>query len=159
MKKETIDFSGVPQEIGARAKHIPPGDYAVKIVSVEKKWKNNDKSNPAYFSWKFQVAEGPEKGAPLYFITSLKPEALFNLRNLIFAAKGKNVAGKAVAFDPESLVGSRVLCTVEDDEYEGKIRSRAVDVQGIKEEADEEEEETEVETEDEDLDDVDVEDI
>jgi hypothetical protein len=164
-RKETIDFSGVSEEIGARGRHIPPGNYKCKIVSGEKKWKDNDKSNVPYFNWKFQVVDGKEKGAPLYYTTSLKPEALWNLRNLIFAATGKNVAGKSVNFSPDTLVGKAVGVVVEDDEWKNKVVSRAVDVMAVKDlegEDDEDEEETEEEEEeeeDEELEDVDLDEI
>jgi hypothetical protein len=171
VRKERIDFSGVPKEIrrGGGARHIPEGDYALKILKVEKRWKDNDKSNKPYFSWIMQVSDGPAKGTNLYYVTSLKTDALFNLRNLIHAVTGKNVAGRAVNWDPESVIGKKVAGTVQDDEYEGKIRSRLVDVYPIaeleeengddEEEVEEEEVEEEEGEEEEDLEDVDVEDL
>lgn len=159
MKKMKLDFSGVSQEIGARGRHIDPGDYECKIVSVARKYKDNDETNVPYLSWKFEVRKGPEKGAPLYYITSLKTEALWNLRNLIFAATNKNVAGKALNFDPDNLIGKILMVTVEDDEYKGKITSRAVDVQPLKGKDEEEDEEEYEEEEEEDLEDVDLDEV
>lgn len=166
MKKEAIDFSGVPEDRQQRGRHIPPGNYVVKISKVEKKWKDDDKSNAAYFNWALQVAEGKEKGAPLYFITSLKPDALFNLRNLIFAALGKNVAGKSLQFDPEKLLNKKIGAVVEDDEYNNKIRSRVVDVMPVSEmgdtddeEEDDDEEEEETADDDEELEDVELDEL
>lgn len=171
MKKEKIDFSDVPKEIrrGGGSKRIPEGDYPLKIMKVEKRWKDNDKSNPPFFSWQIQVSEGPAKGTLFYYTTSLKPNALFNLRNLIHAAVGKNVAGKSVTWDPESIVGKKIAGTVQDEEFEKKIRSKLVDVFPLSEleeedeDADEEEEveeeETDEEEDEEDLEDVDVEDL
>lgn len=167
-KKEKIDFSGVSKEIGARGRHIPPGDYECKIVAVTKKWKDDDRTNVPYFNWKMEVAKGQEKGAPLYYTTSLKVEALWNLRNLIYAVTKKNVAGKSLSFDPETLIGKRVGVTVEDDEYKDKLVSRAVDVFNLEERAeesedededDEDEEEEDSDEEDEDLDEVDLDEI
>ena len=158
---ERIDFRGVPKEIRKRGVRVPEGDYLVKIVQVERK--KGERSGAAYYNWKFQIvedAQGKTKhaGVPLYYVTSLKPEALFNLRNLIHAAtEGKrNTAGKVANFDRESLIGKQIGVTVEDDEYEGKIRSRAVDVmpksQLVAEEEDEEEDEEDEEEYDEDED-------
>ena len=171
-RKIKIDFSGVDKEIrsGGRAAHVPEGDYLAKPVNAE--LRKSEKSGGRYLSWRFQIIEPKKfKGKTLYDRTSLKPDALWNLRNLINAALGKNVAGKVVNFDPEVAYGKTVMITVEDDEYEGKIRSQIVDYQpkdkfeegdGEEEDDDEEEydeEEEEEDEEDEDLEDVDVEEL
>jgi hypothetical protein len=159
-KSYKVDFSGVEGEPGRRRRvRIPEGDYLCKITKVERRKKEGGTSY--YFNWTFQIIEaanGSEKykGTPLYYVTSLKPEALFNLRNLIFAASdGKtNVTGRSINFDPQKLVGKRIGVIVEDDEYEGKIRSVAVDIQppSAIEVGDEEEEEEEGDEEEEDED-------
>lgn len=161
-KKFRVDFSGVEKEIGRKSRRIPEGDYIAKISSVERK--KNKAGDAYYFSWKLQVVETPQgnkkqAGATLYYNTSLKPEALFNLRNFIFACTGKNVAGKAVELDPASYVGKKLGITVEDDEYEGKVRSQIADVVPVEalmvdEDADDEDDEDD-EDEDEDTDDMD----
>lgn len=177
-----IDFRGVPKEIrrGQGARRLPEGDYLLKIIEGEKRMNRDETSS--YINWRFAVAKGPQKGAPLFDNTSLKQNALFNLRNLIHAAVGKNVAGSVVNFRPETLYGKIVAATVVDDEVpasEGrsaKMRSRPVDYRpkdkltdtGTDEEEEdeeeeeldeEEEEETEEEDEDEDLEDVDIEEL
>lgn len=172
-KKIKIDFSGVDTEIrsGGRAAHVPEGDYLAKPVNAE--LRKSEKSGSKYLSWRFQIIEPKKyKGKTLYDRTSLKPDALWNLRNLIFSATGKNIAGKVVNLDPEVVYGKPLMITVEDDEYEGKLRSQIVDYQpkdkygadeddeDDDEDDDEEEEEDEdEEEEDEDLDDVDVEEL
>jgi len=177
-KKIKIDFSGVDKEIrsGGRAAHVPEGDYLAKPVNAE--LRKSEKSGSRYISWRFQVVEPKKfKGKTLYDRTSLKPDALWNLRNLIHAAIGRNIAGKILNFDPEAIYGKVLTITVEDDEYEGKIRSQIVDYQPKKaygakdedeeddddddeeEEEDDEEEEEDDEDEDEDLEDVDVEEL
>jgi hypothetical protein len=172
MKTEVIDFGDVPKEIrkGGGGTHIPPGDYLAKIVKADKAWKDNDKSNPPYFRWQIQVIEGKHKGSSLYLTTSLKREALFNLRNLIFAATDgkKNVAGQsAFKFTPDKIYGRVIGITVDDNVYQkdgkDKISSQVVDTfpksEFESEDEEETEEEEEVEEEDEDeLDDVDVDD-
>lgn len=176
-KKVRIDFSGVAKEIrsGGRAARVPEGDYLVKPINAE--LRRSDKSGSKYFSWRFQiVAPAKYKGKTLYDRTSLNPQALWNLRNLIHAAVGKNVGGKILNFDPEVVYNKVLMVTVEDDEYEGNIRSSIVDYQprdkyaadGASDEEEdeeedydeeEEEEETEEEDEEEDLEDVDVEEL
>ena len=153
-KKMRIDFSGVPEERRQRGRHIPPGEYVGKITSWKKKYKDDDKSNVPYLQWVIQVAEGKYKGTPLYENTSLKKDALFNLRNLIYAATDgkKNVAGRTVDFDPDAIVGKKIGVIVEDNEYNNQIRSQIADVRPMSEmEDDDEDEEGEAE-EDEDED-------
>jgi hypothetical protein len=178
-KAEVIDFGGVPEERGGGRRHIPEGDYLAKIISVEKRWKDDDRSNIPFFSWRIQINDGKYKGTTFYHTTSLKPEALFNLRNLILAATKKNVAGKQLSFDPQKLIGKVIAISVEDDTYRDtktgtdRLVSRIVDTrpedeleadededEDVDEEEDEEEDEDEdEEEEDEDLEDVDVEEL
>jgi hypothetical protein len=168
-KKMRIDFGGVDKEIrrGGRAVRIPEGDYILKIVEAEEA--TGERSGAKYLRWTFQVAEGEHKGKRLRMNTSLKPDALWNLRNLIHAALGKNVAGKAVNFDPETLYGKIVGGAVEDNEFNDRITSQVasvfprdeanpVEADEDEEEEDEDEEEEE-EEDDDDLEDVDVEDL
>jgi Protein of unknown function (DUF669) len=163
--KEKIDFSGVPEDIkkgSGKSAHVPEGDYAVKIAGVESRESN---AGSKYFSWKFVINQGPQKGKTVYGSTSLKPEALWSLRNLIHAATGKNVAGKVVGFDPDNLIGKIVGAAIEDNEYrkDGKtvLKSQVSTCFPIDEleEADEEEEEEEDDEEVEDEDDDDLEDV
>lgn len=168
-----VDATGVEKAVRQRGKRIPEADYLFKIVDCEKRKKEG--GTTSYLSWKVQIIEdsrGKKKhaGVPFWYITSLKPEALFNLRNFIFAATdGKtNIAGKVVSIDPTKYFGKKIGGTVEDEEYEKKIRSKLVDVfppsqleaeeeDESDEEAEEEEDEGE-EDEDEDEDDDDTED-
>lgn len=166
-KKEKIDFTGVSQEIFKRGPKVPEGNHLLKVNKAEKRWKDDDRSNTPYFQWELQVVSKTAKGGTLRFITSLKPEALFNLRNLIYAATGKNVAGKSLNFAPDDIYGKIVMGTVEIEEYEAtkdgrtEIRQRSVLVDVAPKEEytegdaetesddDDEDEEVEVESEDE----------
>jgi TATA-binding protein-associated factor Taf7 len=174
-KKLKVDFSGVDKEIkkgSGRAAKVPEGDYLVKIVGHEVRTTKDKKSK--YISWKNQIVEPKKfKGKTLYGTTSLKPEALWSLRNLIHAALGKNVAGKAVEFDPEKIYGKVVGASVEDNEYtkDGttKVTSQVSTwfpkeeyeegTEEEEEEEDDDDEEEEEEDDDEDLEEVDVDEL
>jgi len=165
-----INFEGVDKEIrrgGGGRVHIAEGDYPVKIVDSETL--TSERTGSRYIRWKAQITRGPEKGKTLYGTTSLKPDALWSLRNLIHAAIGKNVAGRSVNFDPSNIYGKEVAAAVEDNEYERDGRSRITSQistffpldeleEGNDDEEDEGEEEEE-EEEDEDLEDVAVDEI
>jgi hypothetical protein len=165
--KITVDFGGVDKEIRKhteRASLVPDGDYLVKLVSGTVK--ESERSGSKFINWRAQIVKPAKyKGKAQYGMTSLKPDALWNLRNLIHAATGKNVAGKAVNFDFESVYGKVVGAVVEQEEYNGKMRSRIntwfpkEEYEDKDEEEDEDEEYEEEEDEDEDLEDVEVEDL
>ena len=163
-KKDVIDFSGVSEDTG-RFRHVPPGDYLVKIDKAEKKWKDDDKSNTPFYRWRCMVLEpASHKGSAVSHNTSLSPEALWNLRNLILAATGKNVAGKRVSFEPTAIIGKKVMVSLEDREFGGKMYNDVADIQpasawnaSADEDEDEDEaEDVEEEDEDEELEGVDV---
>ena len=164
-----IDFREVPKEVRRQATRIPEGDYLCKIVAVEER--TSERSGSDYYSWKFQIVsngQGDKKhaGVPLWMNTSLQKKAAFALRNLIYAASDgkKNVAGSIASLDPNKLIGKNIGVTVEDNEYEGRIRSQPADVMppsqlsAEEEEAedDEDEEEEEVEEDEDELEDVDL---
>lgn len=162
-KKMKISFKGVDKEIrkGGRAAHVPEGDYLFKVVKHEVR-KTKDGSGK-YISWQVQCVTKKYKGKTIYHITSLKPDALWNLRNLIHACLGRNVAGKVVEFDPTSLYGKIFAGTTEDDVYEkedGKevVKSVLVDLRPKDELEDDDEDEDEEEEDDEEDDDEDEED-
>lgn len=178
-KKLKVDFSGVSKEIrkGGSAAHIPEADYLFKVVNHEVR--KSERSGGRYINWEVTVAKGDYKGKKIYLNTSLKPDALWNLRNLIFACLGKNVAGKSLEFDPAKLHGKVFAGTTEDNEFttgEGankktKINSQIIDIRpkeeleaeeeddDEEEEEEEEEDDKEEEEEDEELEDVDLDDI
>lgn len=172
-RKIKIDFSGVDKEIrkGGKSSRIPEGDYLGKVTSGELR-KTKDGSG-RYYNWRVQVfAPAKYKGKTLYHNTSLKPDALWNLRNLIFACLGKNVAGKAVNFEPPLIYNKVFAFTAVDDEYTANgrttIKSVLEDIRPkaeyatVDDDDDEEVDDDEVEDEeeeDEELEDVDVDDI
>lgn len=173
-KTMKVNFTGVDKEIkkgGGGGVRIPEGDYKVKVVDVS--LEEGPKAN--YLRWTVQITEGKHKGKKIRTNTSLKKEALWNLRNLIHAALGTNVAGKSVNFDPQKLIGKIVGAAIVDgEEYKHKIRSEVQtfmpkgevsastsddDDDEDEEDTDEEETEEVEEEEDEDLDEVEVEDL
>jgi hypothetical protein len=162
-KKFKVNFEGVEKEIrkGGGGARIPEGDYLAKIVETE--LKDNAAGTGRYFRWKLQIASGEFKGKSVYMTTSLKPEALWNLRNLIHAATGKNVAGKQLDFDPEKLYGKQIGITVEDNEYvkdgKTKVSSSVASAFPADELKDGEDDDEEVEEEDDDLEEVEVEEL
>jgi hypothetical protein len=165
--KLTVDFSGVgDRREGGKAAHVPEGDYLLKVVGVELKSKKDDETSK-YLSWRFVIAK-PEKHAnagSIWTNTTLKPDGLWSLRNLL-DDMGITVPKSSVALPLQTIAksGRLVGATLEDDEYNGKVKSQIAAT--FKKEqyedtgsTDEEESETEEAEEEETTEELDLDDI
>lgn len=126
-RKLTVDFSKVEDRQGSI--RVAEGDYLFKIKDYEVKSKKDDETSK-YINWKFEFLEGPDpkaKGKPIYYITSLKPEALFNLKNML-GDLGFKVPKKVIDVPLEKCIGKKIAGTVADDEYDNKIKSKVQNV-------------------------------
>lgn len=103
---------------------IPEGEYAVTVdeVSVEESQQGNQ-----YLKWVFKVLDGKQKGSKIYHNTSLLPQALFNLKNLLIAL-GVPVPDKAFQLNLDECEGCNCGVTITHETYDGKKRSRVTDV-------------------------------
>ena len=104
----TVDFSHV-DEGGAR---LPAGDYVVKVEKVELK----EGQQYPFLRWTLVVITGEYKGKKILHITTLKPEALFGLRNMLIAI-GVNVPKGKVTLKLKDYVGKVLGVYVEDGEF------------------------------------------
>lgn len=169
----SVDFSKVEarREGGGKAVHVPEGDYLVQVVGCEQRHKKDDETSK-YLSWRLKIIR-PEKYASksgvIYFTTSLKEEALWNLRNFL-EDLGLKVPSSSVKIPIAKIVENKMVLgvTLEDDEYNEKVKSSVAatfkksefeDTGEEEEEEESEEEETESESDDEDLEELDVEDL
>lgn len=103
---------------------IPEGEYIVTVdeVSVEESQQGNQ-----YLKWVFKVIDGPQKNSKIYHNTSLLPQSLFNLKNLLIAL-GVPVPDKAFQLNLDECEGCNCGVTVTHETYDGKKRSRVADV-------------------------------
>lgn len=103
---------------------IPEGEYAVTVdeVSVEESQQGNQ-----YLKWVFKVLDGKQKGSKIYHNTSLLPQALFNLKNLLIAL-GVPVPDKAFQLNLDECEGCNCGVTITHETYDGKKRPRVTDV-------------------------------
>jgi hypothetical protein len=116
-KAVEVDFSGVKSGGGVR---VAPGDYVVKVKSATVK---ASAAGKPMIVWMLSGLNGALKGQEIKHITSLQPQALFNLRNLLLALK-VNVAQGKMKIVPENYVGKTCGITVEDGEpYKGNVKS------------------------------------
>jgi len=166
--KLSVDFSNVAdrKEGGGRSAHVPEGDYVVQVVGCELKKKKEDDGK--YLNWRLQIVK-PEKyknAGIIYFVTSLKDEALWNLRNFL-EDLGYTVPKKAIDVPIQKIVEGKktVGVTLADDEYNEKVKSKvaatfkASAYEETAEAASDDEEEADESTADEDTEDDELEEI
>ena len=119
MPRLNVDFSGVEER-----KTVPEGNYICKVKKVEAK--TSESSGSRYLKWTLTIGVGEYKNNNLYHITSLKPQALFNLRNTLIAC-GIDVPLSAINVDTDKLPGKILGVTVYHEEYNGKPSAKIKD--------------------------------
>lgn len=110
MPKFRVDFSGVSDSM-----EVKNGKYKAKVKSITQE---EGKDYP-YLKWTLVLLTGSAKGAEVSHITSMKPSALFNLRNTLIAC-GFNIPKSAVTFDPAKVIGKTLGVEITQREYEGR---------------------------------------
>ena len=126
-----VDFTGVE----ASGNH-PEGRFLFTVDGVPE-IKTSDNSGNDYINWKFKSNKGM-----VWHMTSLAPQALFNLRNTL-ESLGVEVEESAMDIDLTELDGLTCGGEVEHETYGGKKRARLIDIfpETELEESEEEEEE------------------
>jgi hypothetical protein len=117
-----IDFSNVKERGNFNPKNIEPGDYAATITKVEQ-----TESRAGDDMWVFSIVldDVPRAVYPHYCV--LTDNQYWKIKAL-FTAAGINVGQRKVKVDPNKLVGKQIAVGMEDDEYEGRMKSVIVDV-------------------------------
>jgi hypothetical protein len=124
----TVDFGDTESRGGKKSErgtHVPPGDYAVKVVKTQL-GKSSEKESPGIFVTYQITAPKKYKGKKLVDRLWLTKKALWRVRQT-WEACGVKVPSKKVKLDPKKIIGKTCAVSVDDDEYEGKIRSNIVD--------------------------------
>lgn len=119
MAKISIDFSDVKAPSFSTV-HQTPGVYNAEIAGVEMTKTKSDSTDMLVFA----IVAGHGR-YPYY--CKLVPNQLWKLRELIEAA-GTKVPNKVVQIDPSKYVGAKVNVELEDDTFNGKLRSRVARV-------------------------------
>lgn len=123
-KKEgvSVDFTDVEARV-----LLPEGEYEVKVDSIT--IKTGEESGEDYLEWVFRtqnVEEGRYDRQPIYFNTSLQPQALWNLRSLLETLDVEVPSGP-MDLGFEELIGLEMVAVVEHETYDNKTRARLVD--------------------------------
>lgn len=98
---------------------IPEDRYTFEIVKVEE----GEGDSGAYYKWTFAVVGGKYDGKKAKpYITSLAPEALWNLRNLLEGLE-VDIPKKAFDLEVEEFIGMKFIAGIIHDTYEGRTQS------------------------------------
>jgi len=160
-----VDFGDTESRGGkksSRSSHLPEGDYAAKVKEA-KLDRSSEKETPGIFvTW--VITKGEYKGKALRDALWLSDKALWRVRQTL-EALGVKVPSKKVKVDPKKMIGKEAAITLEDEEYDGKMRSRVVDVfaldelEDLEESEDEDEDEEDEDEENEDEEDEDEDEV
>ena len=97
------------------------------MVKVEEK--DSQSGGEGYLNWTLRITapEGSAVGKNLKHMTSLKPQALFNLKNTL-EAMGIEVKGEKLKLKLKSYEGNVIGVSTEQEVYQGRKQSRIIEV-------------------------------
>lgn len=134
--KKAVDFTNVTDGGAFRPKHKPAGDYRAKVAKVE-----DHQSRAGNDGWAFTIVLTTDQRATYPYHCQFDEKQAWKIRKLLVAG-GIGVPKKRAMVDPNKVVGKEIGITLDDDEYEGRMKSTIVDVFPASElDADEPEEE------------------
>lgn len=119
-----VDLTNVKEGTNFRPRRKTAGDYRGKIVKVEDH-KPKDDSKP--MGWVFTVQVDGDARSTYPFYVNPAPKEAWKIRTICVAA-GINVKMTRIKFDPNKLVNKPIGLELEDDEYEGRMKSTIADV-------------------------------
>jgi hypothetical protein len=112
-----LDFTNVKEQGGFNPRRKPEGDYRARIVAVD-----DHQSKDGNDSWVFTIKIDGDARASYPYYCGVDEKQLWKIRALCVAA-GLAVPKKRVKVDPNKLVNREIGISLEDDEYEGKLKS------------------------------------
>ena len=119
MTKISIDFSDVKAPAFSTV-YQAPGVYNAEITGWKMTKTKSDNTDMLVFAIKAGSGRYP-------YYCKIVQNQLWKLRELIEAA-GTEVPSKVVQIDPAKYVGAKINVELEDDTYNGKLRSRVARV-------------------------------
>lgn len=119
-KKIRIDFSKAEDSSNWNTRPIPAGVHEAKITVVQQ---TEAQDGTAMLIFGFRPTDSKLKTRHFPYYCKLQQNQLWKLRDLLIAA-GQSVPKKALSIDPNVVVGKIVAIEVEDDTYNGNVKSQ-----------------------------------
>lgn len=113
-----FDFTNVEEGSGIRPKHLPAGEY-VGTVKAVKAGVSKKTGTP---QWVFLISPKQHPGATYPYYCQLTAEQAWKIRQVLVAV-GVSVPKSVKTIDASKLIGKDLGIILEDDEYEGKLKS------------------------------------
>ena len=126
-KKIRLDFSKVEERSGFNTKHIAEGLHKMKVESVQE---TEAQDGTDMLVYALVPADARYKTRRFPYYCKLQQNQLWKLRDLIIATGG-TVPKKAAMIDPNGPVGKFLAAEVEDDTYQGNVRSQVQGTYGL----------------------------
>lgn len=112
-----VDLTDVKEGGQFRPKRKPAGDYRARIVKVEDHLKEGNEPG-----WVYTIQiDGDARSSYPYYVNPA-PKQKWKIGR-ICAAAGIQAVGKRINFNPNKLVGKEIGVALDDDEYEGRLKS------------------------------------
>jgi hypothetical protein len=108
------------------SKHMPEGDYAAVIVDVA-----DQESKSGNDMWVYTIRLKDYPRAVYAYYCVLEERSLFKVRHL-FTAAGIDLPRSVKLIDPNKIVGKEIGVGLEDEEYDGNMRSKITAVMELK---------------------------
>lgn len=112
---------------------LPVGNYPIVVEKVELRSSKAD-AESQYLNWSLAITDDEFEGRKLFFMTSLKPKALWRLK-AVLKALGMVVDTLDLSVDDETnlvlqpeLTGLVGLAVVKNEVYEGRLRDKVDDI-------------------------------
>lgn len=117
-----VDFTNVEDASQFNTKHIEPGEYVGKVKSIEDKEAKGDGGD----MWLVSITLDKVPGAvyPYYIkldFSGPKGGQAWKLRQLATAC-GFAVPRKAISINPAKLIGKKLGVSIEEEEYQGRMK-------------------------------------
>lgn len=130
-KPRVVDMTNVKDKSQFDTKHYTPGDYPGKVVKVL-----DHTSKEGHDNWLVVFELDGKRGTYPYYCGT-DADSLWKIRN-VYIACGINVPKKKLKLDPANQLKNKKLgLTLDDDEYEGRVRSKVMGVLPLSELTDE----------------------
>lgn len=127
VRARSFDFTNVREGSGVTMTHMTPGDYGAKVIDIQESEVAAEGENQGKPQWNFIVQLADRRSATYPYRVTLVENQGWKLRNLLVAA-GKKVPKAQVKVNPNNLLGAKIAISLDDDEYEGRLRSQIVAV-------------------------------
>lgn len=108
---------------------VPDGLYKVRCQDVEQ---SVSKGGNPMFVWTFAVSDGQYTGREFKVFTAITPAAMWKVAETVMAL-GVGQQGQVVKFKRSDVIGRECGALIEENEYNGQVRSQISRVMTLKE--------------------------